>query len=131
MNIALDIDGTITEHPEFYVYLTEAWLARGGHVHIITARMHRDHKATANLLMRLGFHKALASGRVTIHYFPCDYHWPFPSDGYAARMKQEHAGWKAHVCNQLGVVAVFDDCPVNNQALTDAGHLTFLHPPKQ
>lgn len=38
MNIALDIDGTITRQPEFFALLSEAVHVSGGKVYIVTSR---------------------------------------------------------------------------------------------
>jgi hypothetical protein len=38
MKVALDIDGTISEHPEFFVMLSAALRAAGHHVLVLTYR---------------------------------------------------------------------------------------------
>jgi len=42
MNIALDIDGTITKHPEFFAIISRSIRAFGGKVYIVTSRSNSD-----------------------------------------------------------------------------------------
>jgi len=42
MNIALDIDGTITKNPEFFSVLSQAIRQAGGKVYIFTSRSNAD-----------------------------------------------------------------------------------------
>ena len=42
MNIALDIDGTITKNPEFFSVLSQAIRQAGGKVYIVTSRSNAD-----------------------------------------------------------------------------------------
>jgi len=42
MNIALDIDGTITKHPEFFAIVSRSIRASGGKVYVVTSRSNSD-----------------------------------------------------------------------------------------
>lgn len=129
MNIGVDFDGTITAHPAFYVFLTEAWIKNGGLVYIITARKPSHKEMTVRQLCELGFGHALSTGKLVVHTYPEEYTWPYPTTEYERDMKGLHAAWKARVCKKLGIVTLYDDCPVNVTVCNSVGITTLHHPP--
>ena len=54
MKVALDIDGTISEHPEFFAVLSSALRAAGHHVVVLTYRDPARAEATAAQLAAWG-----------------------------------------------------------------------------
>jgi len=83
INIGLDIDGTITEHPEFYSHLSQSWTA--GDVYIVTYRP-PDRETDAKELESFGI--------------------KFKEILYA---KNEDS--KAELCEQHDIKVLFDDDP--------------------
>lgn len=90
MNVALDIDDTITRHPEFFAFLSKV-LRDGGHkVFIITFR--HDEPDTRKDLKSMGitFDKlVVASGEELERVGFCE--------------------WKGNVCKELDVDIMFED----------------------
>ena len=92
MNIALDIDDTITRHPEFFAWLSHALRASGHRVVVITFR--EDRESTAQALARLGVvHDKLITSTLSA----C----------------AEHGvdTWKAAMCRQERIDVFFEDDP--------------------
>jgi hypothetical protein len=90
--IGLDIDGTITRHPAFFALLSQAAVAAGHEVVVITFR--EDRHGAATDLARWG----IAYGRL-VSWSLDD--WP----------AEDACAWKGHVCGELGVEVLFEDDP--------------------
>lgn len=123
MNLGLDIDGTITTHPEVFLFLAKAWVAAGGELHIITARLESDREFTVRQLDQMGFN--VPELAYTLHMYPHVYNWPFTSVADEHFTKRKHAEWKAYVCRQYNIAVLYDDCPHNIKAVSRAGVPTF------
>ena len=92
MVIALDIDDTITRHPEFFAVLSDALVRSGHRVIIITLRWERT--STEQDLAEWG-----------IQY---DALYMASDDEFDITGFDE---WKAQVCEQEGVDVFFEDSP--------------------
>lgn len=92
MNIGLDIDDTITRHPEFFAFLSQSLRAAGHRVIIITFR--DDPRSTADDLAAMGI---VYDELITV----------------TAELCQTHGvdEWKAAMCRQHGVEVFFEDDP--------------------
>ncbi len=92
MIVGLDIDGTITRHPEFFAFLSRA-LKRAGHkVVVITFREDRQNAASDLAQWGVAYSKLVT--------------WSHQENDCAA-MDQ----WKGKVCGALNVELLFDDDP--------------------
>jgi hypothetical protein len=91
MVIGLDIDDTITRHPEFFAFLSAAAIATGHRVLILTMRVDRAH-AESDL-------RAMGIVWSELHTFPED------------RTAAGYWSWKGELCRQHGVDLYFDDSP--------------------
>jgi len=92
MVVALDIDDTITRHPEFFAFLSRRLLDEGHKVVIITFR--EDRQATRVLLDNLGI---AFSTLVT--------------SSLEAHLTHGVDEWKAAVCREHAVDVFFEDDP--------------------
>jgi hypothetical protein len=84
MNVALDIDGTISEHPEFFAVISTALRAAGHRVVVLTFRDPADRVATLTHLTDWGVQ------------FDDLVHAPTRED-------------KGRICGQLGIELFFED----------------------
>lgn len=125
MKLALDIDHTITAHPEFFRFLAQSWVRNGGDVHFITARKPSQRLDTFTQLIALGFGNILLDDRSNFHIYPHEYIWPWPSQEYEDTLRGLHSEWKAMKCRELGIDVVYDDCALNIQMCRKAGTLAF------
>jgi len=92
MRIALDIDGTITRHPEFFALISEALVAAGHEVVVITFR--EDEAMTRADLEAWGIrYERLFLGHLD------------------AVMEHGVDEWKGTLCAKLGVDLFFEDDP--------------------
>ena len=107
MRVALDIDETITKHPEFFAFLSKALMDAGHRVFIVTFRWHREETERDLAQMGISYHE--------LH---------LEEDQEVFR----HTGfyeWKANKCRELGVDVLFEDMtPVAH--LLDGDVLTFV-----
>lgn len=92
MVIALDIDDTITRHPPFFSVLSQALVAAGHTVVIITYRQDREEAAGA--LEGWG----IAYDTLVTHSLEIEL-----AEGYDPEQ------WKARVCREHGVEVFFED----------------------
>ena len=116
MKIALDIDHTVTAHPEFFLKLFQMWQAATGiQPCFITARPEIMRKQTEELLWRLGFPYA------TMYMFHTWYEFPYVDEETEVVCRTEHSEWKVGVCKQIGVDVLIDDCRYNVEACRAAG----------
>jgi FMN phosphatase YigB (HAD superfamily) len=128
MHIAIDIDGTITDHPEFYRRLMHSWCEADYVVHILTARRERERPETLDLLGSLGFGQVLYEHDIKMHMYPHEYPWPWAEEE-GVRIKQQHAAWKAEMCVKEGISVLYDDCPLNIAACVAVG-VYAIHVPR-
>jgi hypothetical protein len=92
MRIAIDIDDTITRHPEFFSLLTKLFKAAGHEVHVITYRLERKD----------------AESELT------DYGIVYDELILATGEELDRVGfyeWKADVCRQKNIEVLFEDMP--------------------
>jgi hypothetical protein len=103
MVTAFDIDGTITRHPAFFAFLTQALVQAGHQVLIVTFR--EDRAAAEADLDRWGiaYHRLITSS-------------------LEACFKHGVDRWKAVACREQGVEVFFEDDP-DVLAHVDAGTL--------
>lgn len=104
MNIAFDIDDTITKYPEFFMELGRAWKARGHKVYLITGLGTKgvlDRIEKFWFLEKEGWYDELYT---TAYYNQGerDLIGKVPNGEIIARFKHR-------MCNQLNVVILFDD----------------------
>lgn len=89
MKIGLDLDGTITEIPKLFSVLSNALVATGNEVHVITYR--QDNKQiVAEELSQYGVAFT-------------DIHLPKPDDDFRV--------WKGKLVRQLDIEIMFEDSP--------------------
>lgn len=91
MIVGLDLDATISGAPEFFAMLTNALVAGGHEVHVITFRDASDRAATVAELEAYG----IAWTRLLL-----------PPDEVS-----DPPSWKAEVARRLGLDAMFEDSP--------------------
>jgi hypothetical protein len=126
MRLAIDIDGTITQHPAYFITLVKAWRAQGLGVLILTARRESDRGATVRELVGLGFPAPLFEREAAnLVMFPKEYPWPYTDQLAETLWRQEHALWKAAMCRMLDVDVLYDDCPYNVAACRLQGVTVF------
>lgn len=113
MKLGLDIDGTISASPAFFVFLARAWVAAGGEVHIVSARTEQDREVTIDQLRAWGFRGH------TLHLYPHPYNYADIEE--LQKHFQGHAAWKAEVCRAEGIHTLIDDDPRNLIAVREAG----------
>ena len=90
MIVGLDIDGTISKHPELFRILSKALRNEGHSVHIVTCRMEPEHTE-----------KDLESWGIEydrLHLIP-------------VQTDLSVADWKRKVCEDEGLDFLFDDSP--------------------
>jgi len=92
MRVAFDIDDTITPCPEFFAIISEALMAGGHDVHIISYR--RDREEAENELAGYG-----------VKYR--EMHLPSDEDLNSVGFYE----WKAQVCRRLRIDVFFEDMP--------------------
>lgn len=92
MVIAFDIDGTITRHPPFFAFLTQALVEAGHQVLIITFREDRSRTKADLASWGIAYDRLIAS---------------------SLESSLEHGpdGWKAWECRKAGVDVFFEDDP--------------------
>jgi hypothetical protein len=104
MNVALDIDGTITRMPEFFAFLSHAVRAAGGKVYVVTSRAVDAAVQTRHELQSYGIELdelfIIPEGTNRI---PCPH---AGLDWY-----QRHLWQKVFACLQRDVHVVFEDDP--------------------
>ena len=107
MIIGLDIDDTITRHPEFFSFLSHAFLQAGHTVIIITFR--EDRAATEEYLQQcnIACTELVTSSLETCFEYGVDQ-------------------WKSAMCRKYGVEILFDDDP---KALRYVDECTFCMMP--
>ncbi|OGS20061.1 MAG: hypothetical protein A3J83_03570 [Elusimicrobia bacterium RIFOXYA2_FULL_40_6] len=107
MNIAIDIDDTVTAMPEFFKALTETFAKKGHQVHIVTSRAEvgENRKKTIEELSGLGvvFHKLYFLPTQSIAEETCPHQ---ELDWYNKYLHQ-----KVAYCLQNDISVYFDDDP--------------------
>lgn len=94
--IGIDIDGTITDMPVFFSFLTNALIAQGHEVHLITYRMAQFKEYTEEQM------KEMDVAFTKVHC--CDKMLPAPE-------------WKAQVAEELKIDMLFEDSLDNLKAM--------------
>lgn len=107
MNIALDIDGTITRRPEFFAVMSQAVRASGGKVYIVTSRSNTD-DVRSQTRLELKSYGVQYDDLITIpdsaqDRIPCPHS---DLDWY-----QQYLWQKVSVCMDSDVAVVFEDDP--------------------
>jgi hypothetical protein len=104
MNIALDIDGTITKRPDFFAVLSRAFRASGGKVYIVTSRVNSSD-------VRSQTHKELKSYGVEFDELII-----IPNDKEQIPCPHDDLDWykkylwqKVSVCLECNVTILFED----------------------
>ena len=92
MIIGLDIDDTITRHPEFFSFLSQALVEAGHRVIIITFRESREETAAELAAWGIAYNDL-----VTVDFDAC--------------VKHGAEEWKGVVCREHGVEILFEDDP--------------------
>ena len=130
MHVAIDIDQTLTVHPKFYYNMMHAWLSAGYQVSILTGRMASERAVTLQLLRELGFGQIFAEFNFDgLIMYPEHYEWPFVNEEAERTIKQQHAAWKAQMCQEYGISVLYDDCEVNIAACRAVG-VYAIHVPR-
>jgi hypothetical protein len=105
MNVALDIDGTITAKPEFFAVLSKAIRANGGKVIIVTSRSNTTEvKAQTRRELRgygIAFDELVVIADAAGDRLPCPHG---DLDWY-----QQYLWQKVAVCVERGVTIIFED----------------------
>jgi hypothetical protein len=99
MQIALDIDDTITRCPEFFAFLSKAMLAAGHKVYIISYREDREFSEEDLAGHGIVFDELI---------LPTEQEMQRRN---AENWRQEASRWKAEVCRRFGIDVLFDDMP--------------------
>ena len=134
LKIAIDYDGTITAHPEFFRTLYYAWRdATMMSPIILTARMeHTERASTLTELAAVGIYETFVYGVSNLHMYPHTYEFPYRSVYDEQFSRARHALWKAQKCKELDVTVLIDDCEHNTKACQQAGILVLqVKPPLQ
>lgn len=92
MVIAFDIDGTITRHPPFFAFLSQALVSAGHEVLIITFRADRERTEADLASWNIAYTRLITSTLESSIAHGVD-------------------GWKAHECRQARVDVFFEDDP--------------------
>lgn len=108
MNIALDIDGTITKHPEFFAIVSRSIRASGGKVFIVTSRSNSNEVKveTQKELKSYGisFDELIIISDGKTEQKPCPHDKLEELDWY-----QKYLYQKVTVCLEHEVAIVFED----------------------
>jgi hypothetical protein len=107
MNIALDIDGTITVYPEFFAILSRAIRAAGGKVYIITSRSD-DEAAREQTRQELAFLRVEFDDLFII---PGGRQGQIPCPHSKLDWDQKYLWQKVNICLDHKVSIVFEDDP--------------------
>ncbi len=99
MNIAFDLDGTITRSPAFFSVISKALVASGHSVFIVTWREDREFAL-----------EDLAEHGITFSQLVLPSEQQIRGIGYQ-QWKAAAAQWKAEVCRTLKVDVFFEDMP--------------------
>lgn len=91
MIIGIDIDDTITRHPGFFAFISQALMDAGHEVYIISFRDGQEETEAAVRQFGVAFTKVI-----------------LPSD---QDLQDDFYAWKAKACRQLGVEVLFEDMP--------------------
>lgn len=91
MIVGIDMDGTITKHPELFRILVKGLQAEGNSVHIITCRLEPEAVVESLNALGIGFDEV---------------HTPVPEKDFMTVGE-----WKAEVCREVGVDIMFEDSP--------------------
>jgi len=92
MCVALDIDGTITRHPQFFAFLSKALIDSGHAVYIISFRGGQEEVEADLASLGISFTEVV-----------------LPTSEDIGR--EGFYGWKASVCRRLGIEVFFEDMP--------------------
>ena len=92
MIIGLDIDGTITRHPEFFAFVSQALICAGHEVIVVTFRQDRE-SATLDLA-----EWGISYSRLVT--------WDPALWGHERMLR-----WKGEVCRDLNIGVLFEDDP--------------------
>jgi len=98
MVIGLDIDGTITRHPEFFAFLSQMLVAGGHQVIVITFREDRNNAVADLAAWNIRYSELLM--------------WSFQDYG-----DEDMYAWKGRMCAVMNVAILFDDDPQVHQRL--------------
>ena len=101
MKIALDIDGTISDSPEFFSLISKAIMAQGGEVHVISYRWEETRFRTEEELDSWGI------SYTRLH---------LPADTVRPR---DCPAWKASIVTEQGIEVVFEDQPEVLEAMPE------------
>ena len=105
MNIALDIDGTITRLPEFFYILSHAIRTAGGKVYVVTSRSNSSGVRNETLRelksYRIAFDELFIIPDAGREQIPCPHD---ELDWY-----QKYLWQKVSVCLEHNVTAIFED----------------------
>lgn len=114
MNIGIDVDGTLTRYPEFFVELGRSWRAAGGKVFIITGLSNEGldrRRIDYPVLNDTSFYdKLITSGEYN----------NFERSLVGKVENEIIVGiFKQRVCKELGVAVMFDDKALIHRACGD------------
>jgi uncharacterized HAD superfamily protein len=119
MNIAVDIDGTLTAYPEFYKKILSNW---NGKRYFLTGRPEMERQKTLVLFAKLKIVPGLHYDELIM--YPTNYefveeHKMLPSE--LATLHRDIAEWKAKVGFDKKVDVMFDDNESNVWHMRNAG----------
>lgn len=99
MNIAFDLDDTITRCPAFFSAISKALLDAGHKVYIITYREDRQFAEEDLAECGVAFSELVLPGEADFRGIPYE------------QWRAQASQWKARVCRTLGIDVFFDDMP--------------------
>lgn len=99
MNVAIDIDGTIDQDPEFFSSLAAALQAAGHHVYVITG-IEQDEVTPEDVTAKAGYLNAMG----------------FTAYDYVYVCPKPHDEWKAQLVQDLCIDALIDNNKDNARA---------------
>lgn len=107
MNVALDIDGTITRNPDFFAIMSRAIRAAGGKVYVVTSRAQSDEVRAMTRRELLAYGVELDD----LVIIPDAAESRIPCPHQELDWFQQYLWQKVSVCLDRDVDVVFDDDP--------------------
>jgi hypothetical protein len=101
MNVALDIDDTITRHPEFFAFLSKALKAAGHNVYVISYRADYDFTKIELAEYGIVYDELILAADLDLDV-------------------QGFYKWKAEMCDRLKIDVFFEDMPEVANELSDS-----------
>lgn|GEM_PF-1056982 len=92
MRVALDIDDTITRHPEFFAFLSKALIDSGNEVYIISFRQGQEEVEADLAAYGISFTEVILPTNEDLE-------------------REGFYEWKAVTCRRLGIEIFFEDMP--------------------